>query len=266
MEAICSSETSIDFHVYPSRAKHRQNKWQSVLPWRWRWHVPPKRWLIFNGIHAVSQPSKKTPWKHVAISSTLEMEATWSSETSVDFQRNTWCYIPAEQETTVKTCGNQFYPEDRSDMFLRNVGWFSIQYIVLYPSRARNHRENMWQPILPWRWKRHVPPKLRLIFNTIHGVISQSSKKPPWKHVAISSILKMEATCSSETSVYFQRNAWCYIPAEQETTVETCGNQFYPEDEGDMFLRNISWFSVDYTALYSRSWYYPYCNILSTLS
>jgi hypothetical protein len=27
--------------------------------------------------------------------------------------------------------------------------------------------------IRPWRWRRHVPPKRRLIFNKLHGVISQ---------------------------------------------------------------------------------------------
>jgi hypothetical protein len=25
----------------------------------------------------------------------------------------------------------------------------------------------------PWRWKQHIPPKCRLIFNGLHGVISQ---------------------------------------------------------------------------------------------
>jgi hypothetical protein len=27
---------------------------------------------------------------------------------------------------------------------------------------------------------------------------------------------------------------------------------FIPEDRGDMFLRNVFWFSMDYTALYPR--------------
>jgi hypothetical protein len=27
---------------------------------------------------------------------------------------------------------------------------------------------------------------------------------------------------------------------------------FYPEDGGDMFLRNVGWLSTDYTALYPR--------------
>jgi hypothetical protein len=30
---------------------------------------------------------------------------------------------------------------------------------------------------------------------------------------------------------------------------------FEPEDRGDIFLRNVSWNSTDYTALYPRTWY-----------
>jgi hypothetical protein len=31
-----------------------------------------------------------------------------------------------------------FYPEDGSDMFLRNVGWLSTDYTALYPVRISN--------------------------------------------------------------------------------------------------------------------------------
>jgi hypothetical protein len=43
-------------------------------------------------------------------------------------------------------------------------------------SRARNQRKGRWpaQLILrPWRWRRYVPPKRRLNFNRLHGVITQ---------------------------------------------------------------------------------------------
>jgi hypothetical protein len=37
---------------------------------------------------------------------------------------------------------------------------------------------------------------------------------------------------------------------------------FHPEDEGDMFIRNVGWLSTDYTALcqrrYNSSWNYKY--------
>jgi hypothetical protein len=47
-------------------------------------------------------------------------------------------------------------------------------------SRARNQRESRWQAghlarliLPPWRWRRYVLPKRRLIFNRLQGVISQ---------------------------------------------------------------------------------------------
>jgi hypothetical protein len=30
--------------------------------------------------------------------------------------------------------------------------------------------------IRPWRWRRYVPPKRRLTFNRLHGVISQKTE------------------------------------------------------------------------------------------
>jgi hypothetical protein len=53
-------------------------------------------------------------------------------------------------------------------------------------SQAINQRENRWQTLLsrcflvwlilrPWRWRRHAPPKRRLTFNWLHGVISQKT-------------------------------------------------------------------------------------------
>jgi hypothetical protein len=32
--------------------------------WRWRWHVPPKRWLTFNGIHGVISQEDRTFHNH----------------------------------------------------------------------------------------------------------------------------------------------------------------------------------------------------------
>jgi hypothetical protein len=64
-------------------------------------------------------------------------------------------------------------------------------------SQAKNQHEEGRKLILrPWRW-RHVPP----------------SKKPVLsKYQSYSSALQMEATCSSEMSVEFQRTTRRYIP------------------------------------------------------
>jgi hypothetical protein len=41
-----------------------------------------------------------------------------------------------------------------------------------------------FRPIRPWKWKRYIPPKGRLTFNGLHGVISQ---KTVLFHILVSS-------------------------------------------------------------------------------
>jgi hypothetical protein len=53
---------------------------------------------------------------------------------------------------------------------------YSPNFRVEELSRARNQRESRWEARLifrPWRWRRYVPPKRRLFFNGLHGVMSQ---------------------------------------------------------------------------------------------
>jgi hypothetical protein len=33
--------------------------WPFLRPWRWRWHVPPKRLLTFNGLHDVTSQNRE---------------------------------------------------------------------------------------------------------------------------------------------------------------------------------------------------------------
>jgi hypothetical protein len=59
------------------------------------------------------------------------------------------------------------------------------------------------------------------------------------------------------------RNATVYYPVHKSwvPVASTCFHAgislglFIPGDGGDMFLRNVSWLSTDYTALYPRWWY-----------
>jgi hypothetical protein len=65
---------------------------------------------------------------------------------------------------------------------------FGGTYLHLQKSHARTHREVgsklcklvcwvlAWLFLLPWRWRRHVPPKRRLPFNRLDGVISQKTE------------------------------------------------------------------------------------------
>jgi hypothetical protein len=81
-----------------------------------------------------------------------------------------------------------FHPEDGGDMFLRNVGWNSTGYMTLYLTR----------------WYR-LPVFAELI----------------------SSTLKMEAICSSKTSVETQRTTRRHIP-QDDTTCRFLLNLFLP--------------------------------------
>jgi hypothetical protein len=59
------------------------------------------------------------------------------------------------------------------------------------------------------------------------GSKNKPSKKPAWKQVAsraYSSTLKIEAICSSETSVYFQRTARHYIAQDSTLHNRSCEN------------------------------------------
>jgi hypothetical protein len=39
-----------------------------------------------------------------------------------------------------------------------------------------SRRFSAWLILRPWRWRQHIPPKLCLTFNGLHGVISQKIK------------------------------------------------------------------------------------------
>jgi hypothetical protein len=68
------------------------------------------------------------------------MEAICFSETSVDTQRTTRRHIPDEEDNCIDsfrlipillTYGLFFDPEDGGDMFLRNVGGHSTDYMAI---------------------------------------------------------------------------------------------------------------------------------------
>jgi hypothetical protein len=78
-----------------------------------------------------------------------------------------------------------------------------------------------WFILRPWKWRRYTPPKCRLTFNTIHGVIFQEIEpfKPPTglifyivaheRHFEIKTSLNMQAMNlkrSRKTSWYNKRN------------------------------------------------------------
>jgi hypothetical protein len=65
----------------------------------WRNMSPPSS-------ESKNKPSKKPAWKKVAYPSTLKIEATYSSETSVDFRRTTRRYIAEDESLHNHNCDN----------------------------------------------------------------------------------------------------------------------------------------------------------------
>jgi hypothetical protein len=107
-------------------------------------------------------------------------------------------------------------PGDGGHMFLRNVGWLSMDYMAICPKRQ--NYSSYWFPAWlirrPWRWRPHVPPKRRLTFNGLHCDIPQKAELffILVSCLGYSSTLEMEATCFSETSVDFEWTTRRYIP------------------------------------------------------
>jgi hypothetical protein len=122
----------------------------------------------------------------LAYSSTLKAEATFSFETSVDFQRTTRSYIFREQDTGFCSergflLGLLFDPESGGNILLRNVGWLSTYYTALYLQKTRywlllRERFLAWLTLRPWRQRQHSPSKRRLTFNGLHGAVSSENE------------------------------------------------------------------------------------------
>jgi hypothetical protein len=154
-----------------------------------------------------------------------------------------------------------FEPEDGGDMFLRKVGWNSMDYTASYRRRwysSACHLLACWFLLnlflRPWIWRRYVPPKRRLNLNGLHGVISQKMILfclPPACLVVfaklISSTLKMEAICSSEASIETQRTTRHHIPEDGTFHNHRCENlnsyiviiHFISKQKTCVWMRNV---------------------------
>jgi hypothetical protein len=66
-----------------------------------------------------------------------------------------------------------FEPDHRGDIFLRNVGWFSTDYMVLYPRRWTVQKSykiiSCYFTLRPRKWKRYIPPPRRTL-SELHSV------------------------------------------------------------------------------------------------
>jgi hypothetical protein len=119
-----------------------------------------------------------------------------------------------------------YLPKRRLYVFVvrRNVNSSIVWDIPYSPLKVSQGLFGLF--IDPENGGRHISPKPHLTFSRPHGVMSQKelheadSKLLPTCFVLVSSLayssaLKMEATCTSETSVDFHRTTRCYISPYQ---------------------------------------------------
>jgi hypothetical protein len=75
------------------------------------------------------------------------------------------------EKPKLKMAGDLFSVLDSSTSTLNlSFNWLRAVMLCLLPALCQFL---VWHVLRPWGWRRHVPPKGRLIFNRLHGFISQ---------------------------------------------------------------------------------------------
>jgi hypothetical protein len=134
-----------------------------------------------------------------------------------------------------------FYPEDGVDIFLRNVSWLSTDYTALCP-----RRQNMFcYHFIPLCSK--YSSQQPLLKQLVNRCFETTCRRLPLAFtlvscLAYSSILKMESTYSSETSVDFQRTTRRYVP-EDRTCSATMSFLYVPNIHLNNLFSNNCLFS-----------------------
>jgi hypothetical protein len=152
------------------------------------------------------------------------MEAVCSSETLVSTYNSTRRYNPEDQH-------RNFSPKDGGSMFLRNIDIYLQVHTAFKPKRSTSKLQS-------WRWRQYASPKHWYLPTTPHGVTTQKTNIE-------TSVLKMEAVCSSETLISTYKSTQRLNPEDQHWN-------FNPEDGSSMLLRNIGIYLQLHTALQPR--------------
>jgi hypothetical protein len=259
MEAIFSSESSVETqratrgHIPEDVTPFRFSQNIFYPPWIWRQYVPSKSRLKLKELHGV------------IFQNTFLL---------VGFR---WTYV--------------FHPEDRGDIFTRNVGWnwkgyttsyarrryclsffaelilFTLKMKAIFPSETsvenkRATRRHIPEDVTafrfslnlflpPWIWRRYYPSKRRLNLNGLRGVIFQMTLLLVGFRWTYFFTLKMEAIFSSEMSVETHRLHGVIFQNTLLLVDIRWTRFFHPEDGGDDFLRIVGWNSTGYSASYS---------------
>jgi hypothetical protein len=151
---------------------------------------------------------------------------------------------------------NMHMLKGRQAVYVRGRTYFIFTNYLVKSFVFRN--TILWSPLKVnrlllwlWRWRRHVPPKRRLTFNGLHGIIAEY--RTVYNHGCenlkfYTVFLCVEATERFVTRFEKQIGSACYLLH----TGSLLGLFFYLEVVGDISLRNTLGLSAEYTALYLR--------------
>jgi predicted DNA-binding transcriptional regulator AlpA len=133
-----------DRRVIQARNEHEAGSKKSFA---WGHMFPPKRRLTFNGLHGMtSQKTELFPrnvgWLSTDCKAWRPRRQNSSRETSVDFQQTTWYDIPEDRTLPPKRRltfnGLHDMTSQKTELFPRNVGWLSTDYIARHPRRQNS--------------------------------------------------------------------------------------------------------------------------------
>jgi hypothetical protein len=156
----------------------------TLQPWRWRLHVPPKRLLTFNRLHAVTAQKME-----------LFIKYSLSAELNIYVIKNkilTW-YIVRVFSSQSMNCYEKFNKVTCKKQQLQLTSTHETQILlkILANWNKRTHLSTTpsvcsvcsrlltlvphSRIYLPWRWRRYFTPKRRFT-QDLHGTTSQKTE------------------------------------------------------------------------------------------
>jgi hypothetical protein len=127
--------------------------WLNLRPWRWRRHVPRKRWLTFNGLHGVI--SQKTELYIRKITSDAGQRMCGTIGFAINAHQRQWP-LQNNKESNSKTCTTVSYVMALYGATSAFQTWIQIRtaWSQLLVSRHADIRQKAKQEVT---WKSYIP-------------------------------------------------------------------------------------------------------------
>jgi hypothetical protein len=148
---------------------------KSTIFWDIRPCTPLKVNGPFGGKHCLHLQGRRTTQAR------NQRENRWQAESAFIFRRKTSPPSSRSDKPSKKTpqkVAGRLYPEDGSNVFLRNVGWLSTDYTALYSRRhysstSSNITSTLWMTLLLWNIEIVNRDKSDIYTNTLSNIMLQ---------------------------------------------------------------------------------------------